>query len=275
MRFKKINGFVSFIIASLIITLVFSSLIQGSSQVISLDKNVYLTDEAIEKEIILYNYFNEGLEFTLNIFTGPFKSSVFQEKIFLSPNQSKTVSYKIYPLEDSFDVTYTANFMVSTLHYNFKEDFKIYQNFNRTCNILLEVESSFLEENRYNLNLIFKNTEENDQLVTIKENKDVNLSFKEILVLKDSVYSYSTVIESNDDEIFVEYACNSVLNKKEVSLEKENSIRRITGYVVLNNFFESLFFKILLVVLLIILVLSFSTRYLRYVNKKQNLKERD
>ncbi len=266
-----IRNLMVFILASLIITLVFSSSLQGANSVVSLSKNVYLTDKAVEKEVVLYNFLNEGVYFTLKLNTSPFKSELSTEKVFIPANEYKTVKYKIFPIEDSTGVLYTASLETSFANHRYVEYFTIEQAFNKKCDVSLDVSYEYLEGNNYSLKMLFKNPNNSQEAVTIKEIKGSSFSEeKEVVVLGKSDFSYETVVSVNDNLLNIKYSCNNVILNKEIEVKKPV---KMSGYISLNwadNFIESVYFKILLVVLLIILVLSFATRYLRHVHRKIN-----
>jgi hypothetical protein len=267
---KNIKNLMFFIVSSLIITLVFSSVIQGSSSVVNLSKNVYLTDKAIEKEVILYNFLNEATEFNIKLNTTPFKSELSKEKVLFLPNQTKRIKYTIYPLDNSEEVEYTGSIEVSFANNNYTEYFTINQEFNKKCDVSLEVNYSFLENNELKLNMLFINPTEDDQNIVVRDvNGVIDFSQKEITVLNNSDFLLESIVSLEKNELTIEYVCNNILNYEQIEIKRD--INFLSGFITfknLDNFLESVYFKILLIVLLIVLVLSFSTRYLRHINKK-------
>ncbi len=268
-----IRNLMVFIVSSLIITLVFSSALQGANPVFSISKDVHLTDKAVEKEVVIYNFFNTTAQFNLKLYTTPFNSEISENNFYLSPNESKIVTYKIYPIDNSQAAVYSSNLEVSANNNIFRESFIIDQAFNKKCNVSVDVLSKYIETNSYNIKLIFTN-EENDIKTVILKNMSGAVDFNEsnFEIAGNSNYEFETFINTEDSNVSFDYACNNVIKTKISDLEKKSSFLGITGYISLqgiNNFIESIYFKILLVVLLVVLVLSFSTRYLRHVNKKE------
>ncbi len=267
---KNIKNLMFFIVSSLIITLVFSSVIQGSSSVINLSKNIYLTDKAIEKEVILYNFLNEAIEFNIKLNTTPFKSELSEENVLFLPNQTKRIKYIIYPLDNSEETEYTGSIEVSFANNNYTEYFTINQEFNKMCDVSLEVDYSFLENNEVKFNMRFINPTENDQNILLRDINGVfDFSKKEISVLNNSDYLLESIVSLEKNKLTIEYVCNNILIYEQIDVKRESN--PISGFITfkdIDNFLESIYFKILLIVLLIVLVLSFSTRYLRHINKK-------
>ena len=268
-----IRNLMVFIVSSLIITLVFASSLQGANPVFSVSKNVYLTDKAIEKEVVIYNFFSTTAQFNLKLYTAPFNSEISVNNFYLSSNESKVVAYTIYPLDDSEGVVYSANLEVTSNNVTYKEPFTIEQAFNKKCSVLVDVLAEYQEEDNYNVKFIFTNPETNAQEVILKNisgTSDFNESTFEIS--GNSNYEYELIVNTLDNNVSYSYACNNVINNKTIPLEKKIDYLGIaTGYITfanLDNFLESVYFKILLVVLLVVLVLSFSTRYLRHINRK-------
>lgn len=265
---KYIKNLVFFIVSSIIITFVFSAFVQGNNSVISLQNKVYLTDKAVEKEVILYNFLNEGVYFNLKLNTSPFNSDISQDRVFIPANEYKTIKYTIYPLNDSKGEVYSGSLETIFQNNRFIEYFTIEQAFNKKCDISVDISSNYLSNENYSVKILFKNTNSQDRKIIVQEIDGILQEEKEIFVLKNSEYSYEKIISSKQKNIDVKYLCNDVILTSQVSLEKPI---RMSGYFSLNwanNFLESIYFKILLIVILILLVLSFSTRYLRYINRR-------
>ena len=270
---KYLRNIMFFIISSFIITFVFSTSLQGLNPVISLQDNVYLTDKAVEKEVVLYNYLSEAVYFDLKLNSSPFVSQISSERVFLLPNEYKTVTYKIYPLNDSLDSTYTASFESVFAGNRSVKYFTINQAFNKECKDLsLDLSYVFLEDGSINLKLLFKNS---SQLTKSAKIMDVSgLSFdlqKEIVIAGNSDYLYDIILSDSLETVNVKYSCNNLVFNKEINIEQNNPLTGYFSLKFLDGFLNSVYFTILLIIFLVVLVLSFSTRYLKHTNKKWNL----
>ncbi|MDD4050026.1 MAG: hypothetical protein PHX47_03395 [Candidatus ainarchaeum sp.] len=267
---KYIKNLMFFIVSSVIITLVFSSSLQGSNSVISLQNNVYLTDKAIEKEVVLYNFLSEAVYFDIKLNTSPFTSDLSVEKVLLLPNEYKTITYKLYPLNNSLSQTYTASIETSFAGNRFVEYFTINQVFNKDCQDLsLDLSYDNLEDGSINLKMLFRNSSSENKSIKITDITGVNLTEeKEINVSNNSEYLYSTIYSEYENKINVIYTCNNLIFNKEINILENNLLSGYFSLKFIGDFLDSIYFKILLVVFLVVLVLSFSTRYIRHINKK-------
>jgi hypothetical protein len=268
---KYIKNFVFFIISSIVITLVLSSSVQGSNNVMSIDKEVYLTDKAIEKEVVIYNFFNDTVEFTINLYTSPFKSEVLEKNFVLSANESKTIKYIIHPLQDSLKEVYSASIEVVSNNNTFIEYFSITQEFNKKCDVDVNITHTHLEDDNYLLNINFYNSTNEEKFVVLSKVSEIK-DFKEKVISIDSnsKYDYTINFNTKNKDIDIEYICNNLLITEKIELQKDLNFKKITGFLSLKDigdFINSIYFKIILVILLVLVVISFSTRYIKYINK--------
>jgi len=136
-----------------------------------------------------------------------------------------------------------------------------------------------LNNSKYILDLKLENTSEFSQEIFVKQINDVNKTLLDISqeheVLGKDVLWLSYVLDVNSlDIVYVNYTCNDVIQKiKEISVpkEKEPQQKNTFGLFVLSSaksFYNSVLFQVVLIVVLIFLVLSFTTRYIRYLYKK-------
>lgn len=268
---RDIKNLMFFVISSIVITLVLSSSIQGSNSLILTDKNIYLTDKAIEKEVVIYNFFNDTVEFTVNLYTSPFKSEVLENNFNLSANESKTIKYVIYPVKNSLKEVYSASIEVVTKNNTFVEYFTITQEFNKKCDVDVDINHTHIEDNNYLLNITFYNNTQEEKFVVLNKITEIkDFSQRVISIDNNSKYEYTVSFNTNNKDIDIEYICNNLLITEKIELKKDVDFKQITGFLFFEDIakvLDSIYFKIFLVILLVLVVISFSTRYIRYINK--------
>lgn len=242
--------------------------------------NITLFDKPISAELYLYNSTSTPKQITLKANTSPFSATFSENQFVLKPGESKRISVTINQLADSLDVAYNSSIEITSADYYKKLPFTITQRSNRACQIVLRYTINYLPAtDNYKLELFFKNDSKTDKTIEIIGLKDINLSsgIGVIDIPKESEVSTVRIFSTDDKTAFLEYRCNGVYGKMEMNLpDKENpeEIASSTGlfsFITNINFLgilDSLVFQVILIVILMLLVLSFSARYIKYVYKK-------
>lgn len=223
--------------------------------------------------------------YNLKAYMSPFETYIEDPYIYLEPNTSKTTNVVIQPLEKTLTSVYQTIIEISSEDYFRKIPVKIIQESNLECLIDLEHYLNYdrLEE-EYTLDLKITNNKNLKQEVYIEKLVDVNsnlileISQKHSIAKKEALWlGYRFVVDTNKtDFLYVSYGCKDFpLRSQEIRLNilKEEPKQQTTnfGMVVLGSvkdIYNSVVFQIFLVVVLILLVLSFSTRYIKHMYRK-------
>jgi len=275
--FKKI--FLLFII--LMISL---QVINAQTPVVSFPKTITLVDAPINVDLYIYNPNNVTQTYTLKAHTSPYPSVFLEETIVLNANESRKIPLKITPLSNVLGSTYNSSIEIKSTNYNRKIDFQIIQKTNRKCLVDLQYFLLYVKEtDNYKLELIFKNSSNRDENLEIIGLQNIYLDSQigEITIPKNSESSLVRVFKTDLKETAMEYRCNGLydtlamdLPKKEKLVKPQEAKSVFTGLLGLVNgfnletIFNSTIFQIILIFILIVLVLSFSTKYIKYIYKK-------
>lgn len=238
-------------------------------------KSISIVDREVTAELVIHNLSNKTEKITLASNTSPFQTTFSQEQFDLLPNETKKITVSFSPLTERLDSVYSASIEVKSINYYIKEIFTITQKSNRTCMIDLDYSVKYnTNADNYRLELFFKNNDKIEKEIEIIGLKDISLDEEIGKVTVPSKQKTSTVrfFDTQEKMVVLEYRCNGMFGKKEISLpEKKEPVdvnSKISGMFIFVTSFDSLFFQIVLVIILIILVLSFSTRYIKYVYKR-------
>jgi hypothetical protein len=255
------------------------------------DTQINIQDKVILKEtsktipITVYNNSQEIKWYNIEAYTSPFETQIQESYFYVDSynnnNNSKTIYLTISPLQKSLTSVYLTHIQISSDNYTKKIPLTIVQESNIYC--FVEIVDNFinydLNNSKYILDLKLENTSEFSQEIFVKQINDVNKTLLDISqeheVLGKDVLWLSYVLDVNSlDIVYVNYTCNDVIQKiKEISVpkEKEPQQKNTFGLFVLSSaksFYNSVLFQVVLIVVLIFLVLSFTTRYIRYLYKK-------
>lgn len=265
----------------LISLLLMSTYIYASGITVSFPENITLVDNQVSVELYVYNGTNISKQFNLTSHTTPFVSSFSENQFRLNPNESKRISVIFNPLENNLEAVYNSSIEVKSQDYYNKVNFIIIQKTNRTCGIDLQYFAEYIQDSsNYKIDLIFKNNSTIDQTIEIIDFKDVNLTeeLNDVNISRETEVSITRFFETDKREVILEYRCNGILGRREIELPKKTTPKDPTtgftglftfvGNITLGNFINSVVFQIILVVVLIILVLSFSTKYIKYIYRR-------
>lgn len=279
---NKKNIFVLFMIALLSLQVVYADY----APTVSFPKKVTVVDKPVSVILYVYNPNLTEQTYSLVSYTSPYESYFSEDKITLNPNSSKEITVVISPQENVLESTYKASIEVMYFQNSKKVDFDIIQKANRSCPIDLKHEIVYVKESdNYRLDLIFNNSSGKDQEINITDIKNINLEYPigVVVVPSDLETRMVRVFKTDLKETKIEYSCNGIygfvnleLPEKKIELEKKetpvNSV--ITGLVSftksinIKTILNSTVFQIILVLILIMAILSFSTKYIKYVYRK-------
>lgn len=256
-----------------------------NSPTVSFPKKVTVVDAPISATLYIYNPYSTEQTYSLVSYTSPYESYFSEDKITLNPNESKEITFVISPLENVLDSTYKASIELMYLQNSKKIDFEIIQKANRICPIDLQHTIVYVKEtDNYRLDLTFKNSSNKDQEINIIGIKDVNLDspIGVVVVTSDVETKMVRVFKTDLKETKIEYRCNGVYGFVDLELPKkeepEQNKKQVTSVVTglvsfaknidIKSILNSTIFQIILVGILIIVILSFSTKYIKYVYRK-------
>lgn len=247
--------------------LITPNLLHALEPVISMNETVYIVDKPVEQEIILYNYFDADAYFVLKLNTAPFDFHTSVYEIFIPKKSYKSIKFTLFPLDNSSGEVYSASVELYSPFARFIKHFTVDQAFNKTCETTLKVDSEYLGSDIHTVELLFENPTLKDQDILF--NDDQNLFFlKKITIPKNSEYLFKKNISIDGSELSISYTCNDVFISQKHNLKKPIKLTGFFSLGIFEKIFNLLFFKILLVIILIFLVISFTTRYLRYIHDK-------
>ncbi len=247
---------------------------------VTFPKTITLVNTPISVDLYLYNTTSTTNTYSLKSYTAPYPSEFLEERITISPNSTKKITLKITQLSNQLQSTYNSSIEISSATYYNKINFEIIQKANRVCPIDLQSTVIYVKESdNYKLELTFKNSTNRDQDIDIIALKDINLEYPlgKLTAPKNSESSIVRVFKTKLKETKLEYRCNSVygtvdieLPKKEKPQEEKSIFTGLFSFGAINlvTVFNDIVFQIILIFILIILVLSFTTRYIKYVFKK-------
>jgi len=272
--YKKIFLFI-------VIALMSLQIVHAGTATTSFPATVTLVDKQISVDLYIYNPTSTVQTYTLKSYTAPYPSYFSETTVRLQPNTSKLVPLTITPLENQLESTYSSNLEVLSGDYYKKINFNILQKTNRTCPVDLQYFISYVKESEnYKLELIFKNNSNRDQDIDILDLRDINLEVPigKISTTKASESSLVRLFKTDVNQTRLDYRCNGIYNYVAIDLPKKEEkphepasvftgLFSLTG-IQLGNILDSTLFQIILVFILIILVLSFSTKYIKYVYRK-------
>ncbi|MFA5745513.1 MAG: hypothetical protein WCX82_01540 [archaeon] len=266
----------------LIIALISLQVVYAGNATTSFPSNVTLVDKQISVDFYIYNPTSTVQTYTLKSYTAPYPSYFSETTIRLQPNTSKLVPLTITPLENQLESTYSSSIEVTSIDYYNKITFTILQKTNRVCQVDLQYFISYVKESdNYKLELIFKNNSNINQNIDVLDLRDINLEVPigKISTIKATESSLVRLFKTDINQTKLDYRCNGIYSNITIDLPKKDVIKPnepfsvFTGLFSLGNIdvlttLDSTVFQIILIFILIILVLSFSTRYIRYVYRK-------
>jgi uncharacterized membrane protein len=237
--------------------------------------------------VLVTNNSNISKTYNLELFTAPFQSNLNINLFTLKSGESKNIALMVYPLNDSLDMRYNVSLELSLLNKNEFTNFIIFQHHNKVCDISVDYNIDYNKtSDLYLLNFSINNKSQNNQNIILNNIYDINIPVyftKNVLDINaDSNIDVNYLIGTNNSTINLEYICNNMQFIKEINVPKKeiDSKPRLSGYLSLSfinfssisfsNLINSIVFQIILVFLLVILILMFSTRYLKLINKKNN-----
>ncbi len=280
-KFKRI---LFLVIAALFISLFLYSIKAHASEFeLVVPNSIIVKDNPVESQLTISNLTDETNLYEFKVYSSPFNGVVNPSSIRLGPREVKQLSLIIYPLENSTNQEYISTISVlvnSEIYFN---KFTIVQQTNKVCSLDINYTIDYLiDSNRFHLDLNVTNKTTKYQTIEIKEISPINTKIEEMSV---SVYpnenKHSTFyFDTNESKVIVSYVCNS--NFEEINIDlpsrpevidlnpKENKIwNSVSGYFTISNFkkiFESLTFQVILIIIIILLVLSFTSRYIKLLH---------
>ncbi|MDD3178347.1 MAG: hypothetical protein PHR26_02400 [Candidatus ainarchaeum sp.] len=277
---KKLMVFLVFILACIFSTVSFSSYIQASGLDIYFPEAITLENTAITLDFDIVNTTNFTQEYEFNAYTSPFLSEINPSSVILQPNASQTIKFTINPIINSLKNVYFSSFEISTENSKKIYSFRIVQNDNRVCNINLDYNISYdSNSDLYNLDIILDNNYPQTSQIKLKSLTD-STNFKENTYDVDNSLVLNYKIDSDKEKTDLIYVCNNKEYLEQIKLIEKNKpkeslevVKYLSGYFSfskIKNFFNSLGFKIFLIIILIFLVISFTAKYVRYIYFKKH-----
>jgi len=270
------------VLAVVLITLFIVTGLNAADIEINLPEKAVLYNDDYNIRLVVYNPTNDTRTYEFKLHTTPFASEVKPDKIIVLAKSTGIVNLVIHPIENQSTAKYNATLenKVDGGASRFME-FAIVQNSNNFCPIEISSSVSYLKEvNRYKIDLTFKNNADQAKAITLESLSDSNgFIRKSIDINSDSEKSTSYVIDSNAERIELNYTCNKLFLSKGIALpkkefpkeRKEGIITKMSGmvgFISLNGILNSLILQIVLIIILVILVLSFSVKYVKFINRK-------
>ncbi len=255
---------------------------------ISMQETINLKDQDKTIDLTIINNSSTLRYFDITAYTAPFISYIENPYFSLQPNASKTTTITIKPLEKSLANVYRTTIEITSENYKRNLSLTIVQEKNIDCSIVIEehyVNYDRTEEN-FILDIKINNNKDREENLFIKEIVDTNnnilktIEQEHTLSAEDNLWlSYIFNLDENktQDYVYLVYGCYDFsLTSKEIHAQKiteeEPKEEQITfGMVILGsveNIFDSLIFQIFLVIVLILLILSFTTKYIKFVYNK-------
>jgi len=248
-------------------------------QLIVPDK-VVLKDSSVKYQLIITNLEDSTNLYEFKLYSSPFSGTINPSSIRIDARQTKQVELIIYPIENSTNQEYISTISVlvnSQIHFY---TFIIVQQTNKICPIDINYKTDYLiDSNRFHLDINLTNNTTKYQTLIIKEIKPINTTIQEMSVnLYALENKHSTFyFDTNETEVKLIYVCNSNFEELSINLPtkpiiinlepKENQIwNNISGYFTISKFKEisnSLAFQVILIIIIVLLVLSFTSRYIK------------
>ncbi len=256
---------------------------QDILQQVSSQESITLKDTSEILELTITNTSSQTRWVNIKTHMSPFTTHVDNPYFSLEPNLSKTIKIEIIPLKKTLNLVYKTTIEISSEDYIKNLPITIFQQKNIECFVEIKEIVLRYKEDKYVLDLELYNNKETTESTIIKEIRDVNNNIiknidQELQISgKNNLWlSYDFVVDENKtvDKVYLVYGCDEYqLNHKEITLiideePKQPLPKTNVGLFVLSSaksFYNSVIFQILLVIILIILVLSFTTRYIQYV----------
>jgi len=280
-KFKRI---LFLVLAALFISFFLYSIKAHASEFeLVVPNSIIVKDNPIESQLTITNLTDETNLYEFKVYSSPFNGVVNPSSIRLGPREAKQFNLIIYPLENSTNQEYISTISVlvnSEIYFN---KFTIVQQTNKVCSLDINYTIDYLiDANRFHLDLYIINPTTKFQAIEIKEISPISTKIEEMSV---SVYpnenKHSTFyFDTNEREVILSYICNSNFEEINIDLPSrpevidlnstENKIwNSVSGYFTISNVkkvFGSLIFQVILIIIIILLVLSFTSRYIKLLH---------
>ncbi|MCK9292700.1 MAG: hypothetical protein WCY27_01540 [archaeon] len=283
-KYKKVISIMIFLISALFITISLSHFAQANQIDLDFSQVINLTNSPVTKDITITNLSSQLKNYNLEIYSAPFTSQLTPSSFQLEAGQSRKVSLEVFPLENTLYQRYIAKIKVNTDNQETYYEFLIIQNDNFSCDTTIQSDISYDSNlDNYSLSLVLLNKSNNIQSISLESLKNSNLDdvdgFKETEVSlekdEEKIINFNLNLEEKDD-LILKYKCNDMLFTKNIDFqykeEFKEDISNLTSYfsfVNLKVIINSISFQLILVLILVGLVLSFSTRYIKLLYKKK------
>ncbi|MFH0906596.1 MAG: hypothetical protein V1824_04645 [archaeon] len=251
----------------------------ASDITISMPSSVNIYNNEVRVPVFIYNPTNQIKLYEFTYHSSPIESTLSNNAIRVNPRTSAKIEIIIKPLINDLGSKYNSNLEIKIDNdlENRLIPLTIIQNRNITCNT--DINYSIYDNNstKY-VKFIFKNFSNNKEEIQLISLTNVN-NFKtnKFIILENSFKEFEYKINSIDKQIKLDYKCNTlvknlIINSTIQDLEKEisssNSFAMISiGKINFKNFFSSNLFSMLLIIVLLLLVISFTSRYIQYINR--------
>jgi hypothetical protein len=250
---------------------------------INVNETITIKDQPVSLDITLKNNDYSSRWYNITTHMAPFGTQIENTYIYLEPNKSQTTRITITPLEKSLTSVYQATIEISSENYSKKIPIKIIQQSNLECLIDLEYYLNYDRiEKEYALDIKLTNNKKLnqdiflDKIVDVNNNLILNISQEHLITPTEDLWlGYRFIVDENKaNNLYLTYGCkNFTLKTQEIKIESLEKPKKTNnfGMIVLTSakdIYNSLVFQIILIVVLIFLVLSFSTRYIKYMYRK-------
>ena len=245
---------------------------------------VILNNNPVNAYLTLKNTTSTTNLYTLQLYTSPFQSQINPSSIRLSPGEVKQVNFTVYPLENSTSQEYTSTISVLSNSETYFYTFTIVQQTNKVCPVNVNYKVDYISDsNKYHIDLNIENPTTKYQTITIKEIKPINTAIEtmDVALYPNENKHSNFYFDTNSNKVTLSYICNSNYEELNITLPSKpvtpkpdttdgNKINlNLAGYFTYASFsrvFESLTFQVILILIIILLVLSFTSRYIKLLH---------
>jgi len=264
-----------FVIATVMIATIFSSYISAYGSELNIPNVINIFDKEVDASIYLKNNTTSEKVYSLKVHTSPFLSELQEDSFTLSPSESKTLKLTIKPIQNTLKTEYKASIELISGSTRSVHPFTITQYENKICELEVNKEISYNSNiDKYLLNLNIKNNTNIQQEIILKQLINAeNFKERSLVIDSNSEEQVNYLVTTKENTLTLEYICNQISIKEDIDVPKKiKDGINLSGYfsfISISSILNSLAFQIILVLVLIILILSFATRYIKYLYSKQ------